>query len=76
MAEHSAQFGLVQRLLDEKRAGDTARLAIVREIEAAFARHVTSEGVRLPAIFLLVTAHRPAASSCVSPPVPQARPQE
>jgi SAM-dependent methyltransferase len=59
MAEHAAQFGLVQRLLDEKRAGDAARQAIIREIEAAFAGYATSEGVRLPATFLLVTARRP-----------------
>jgi SAM-dependent methyltransferase len=59
MAEHSAQFGLVQRLIDEKQAGEAARLAIVSDIEAAFARYVTSEGVRLPATFLLVSARRP-----------------
>jgi len=59
MAEHASQFGLVQRLLDEKQAGEAARLAIIRDIEAAFARYATSEGVRLPATFLLVTARRP-----------------
>jgi SAM-dependent methyltransferase len=59
MAEHAAQSGLVQRLLDEKQADETTREAIIRDIEAAFASHVTSEGVRLPATFLLVTARRP-----------------
>ena len=59
MAEHAAQFGLVQRLLDEKRAGDAAHQAIVRDIEAAFAPFATGEGMRLPATFLLVTARRP-----------------
>ena len=59
MAEHAAQFGLVQRLLDEKQADEAARRAIVHDIEAAFARYVTSEGVHLPATFLLVTARRP-----------------
>ena len=33
--------------------------AILRDIEAAFARYATSEGVRLPATFLLVSARRP-----------------
>src|SRR5689334_4837162 len=60
MAEHAAQFGLVRRLLDEKQAGEAAREAIVREIEAAFAPYATSEGVRLPATFLLVKGCRPA----------------
>ena len=59
MAEHATQSGLVQRLIDEKQAGETARLAIVGDIETAFSRYATSEGVRLPATFLLVSACRP-----------------
>jgi SAM-dependent methyltransferase len=59
MAEHAAQFGLVQRLIDEKHAGEAARLAIVSDIQTAFAPYATSEGVRLPATFLLVSARRP-----------------
>jgi SAM-dependent methyltransferase len=59
MAEHATQSGLVQRLIDEKQAGETARLAIVGDIETAFSRYATSEGVRLPATFLLVSARRP-----------------
>jgi SAM-dependent methyltransferase len=59
MAEHAAQFGLVQRLIDEKRADTAAREAILRDTEAAFANYVTSEGVRLPATFLLVMGRRP-----------------
>ena len=59
MAEHAAQFGLVQRLLDEKQAEEAARQAIVRDIEAAFAPYATGDGVRLPATFLLVSASRP-----------------
>jgi SAM-dependent methyltransferase len=59
MAEHAGQFGLVQRLMDEKQAGEAARRAIVGDVEAAFVPYVTSEGVRLPATFLLVTGRRP-----------------
>jgi hypothetical protein len=59
MAEHAAQFGLVQRLIDEKQADEAACHAIISDIEAAFARYVTGEGVRLPATFLLVSARRP-----------------
>ena len=59
-ARNSASF--LQRLLDEKQADEAARQAILRDIEAAFARYAASEGVRLPATFLLVRAHRPAAS--------------
>jgi hypothetical protein len=59
MAEHAAQFGLVQRLIDEKQADEAARRAIVGDIEAAFAGYVTGEGVRLPATFLLVSALQP-----------------
>jgi SAM-dependent methyltransferase len=59
MAEHVAMFGAVQRLLDEKQADPATRQAILKETEAAFAAHVTAEGVLLPATFLLVTAGRP-----------------
>lgn len=58
-AEHAIHASLLQRLLDEKQADEAARQAIVRDIETAFARYATSEGVRVPATFLLVTAHRP-----------------
>ena len=60
MAEHAAQFGLVQRLIDEKQASEATRQAIVRDLEAAFAPYATGEGVRLPATFLLTSARRPA----------------
>ncbi len=59
LADHVALFGAVQRLLDEKQADEATRQAIVSETAAAFAAYVTSDGVRLPATFLLVTAHRP-----------------
>jgi SAM-dependent methyltransferase len=59
MAEHVGLFGAVQKLMDEKGAGEAARRAIVAETEKAFAAYVTPEGVRLPATFLLVTARRP-----------------
>jgi SAM-dependent methyltransferase len=59
MAEHSALFGAVQRLMDEKGAAEATRQAIVKETEAAFAAYATADGVRLPATFLLVTARRP-----------------
>ena len=44
MAEHAVQFGCVQRLIDEKQAGEAARQAIVRDIEAAFAPYATARG--------------------------------
>lgn len=59
MAEHVALFGAVQRLMDEKGADAAARRAIIEETEAALAAFQTPEGVRLPAMFLLATAHRP-----------------
>ena len=58
-AEHAIQSTLLQRLIDEKQADEAVRRAIVGDIEADFARHGTSDGVRLPATFLLVTARRP-----------------
>jgi len=61
-AEHAIQASFLQLLLEEKQADEPARQAINRDIETAFARYTTSEGVRLPATFLLVTARRPAAS--------------
>lgn len=59
MAEHVALFGAVQRLMDEKGADAATRQAIIRETEAALAAYQTADGVRLPAMFLLATAHRP-----------------
>lgn len=59
MAEHVAQFGEVQRLLDEKAAGAATRQAVREEAEQAFAAYATADGVRLPAVFLLVTGRRP-----------------
>jgi SAM-dependent methyltransferase len=59
MAEHASFFGAVQRLMDEKRADDATRQAIVRETEAEFAAYATADGVRLPALFLLVSARPP-----------------
>jgi SAM-dependent methyltransferase len=58
MAEHVGLFGAVQRLMDEKQADAATREAIIGETEAAFRAFVTPEGVRLPATFLLVSAHR------------------
>jgi SAM-dependent methyltransferase len=58
-AEHAVQSSLLQRLFDEKQADEGVQQAIVRDTEAAFASYVTSEGVRLPATFLLVSARRP-----------------
>ena len=58
-AEHATQSQIVQRVLDEKEAGAAARDAVLTDVEAAFAPYVTSDGVRLPATFLLVTARRP-----------------
>jgi SAM-dependent methyltransferase len=58
-AKHAIQSTLLQRLLDEKQAGEAVRQAIIGDIEAAFAGHVTDSGVRLPATFLLVSARRP-----------------
>ncbi|MGE0258744.1 MAG: class I SAM-dependent methyltransferase [Alphaproteobacteria bacterium] len=57
-AEHATQSSLLQHLFDEKRADEAARQAILRDIEAAFTPFAVSEGVRLPATFLLVGAHR------------------
>jgi SAM-dependent methyltransferase len=59
MAEHVGLFGAVQRLMDEKGAGEATRRTIVGETEAAFAGYATPDGIRLPATFLLVTARRP-----------------
>jgi SAM-dependent methyltransferase len=58
LAEHVAQFGAVQRLMDEKRADEAVRQAIVQETAAAYAAYATPEGVRLPATVLLATARR------------------
>jgi SAM-dependent methyltransferase len=61
LAEHVGLFGAVQRLMDEKGADARTRQAIIKETETAFAAYAGSDGVRLPATFLLVTARRPAA---------------
>ncbi len=58
MAEHVGLFGAVQRLMDEKAAGEATRRAIIAETETAFAAYATPDGIRLPATFLLVTARR------------------
>src|SRR3954447_13019783 len=58
-AEHAIQASFLQRLLDEKQADEAARRAILRDIEAAFDRYATGEGLRLPATFLLVGGRRP-----------------
>ena len=59
LAEHAGMFGAVQRLMDEKAAGEEARQAIVDETEAAFANYVEADGtVRLPATCLIVSGHR------------------
>jgi len=58
-AEHAGQMGAVQRLIDEKRADEAARQAIVKDIATAFVPYETADGLRFPATFLLVTARRP-----------------
>ena len=58
-AEHAAGMGAVQRLMDEKNAKAATRAAIVKEIAAAFAPYETTDGLRILATFLLVTARRP-----------------
>jgi SAM-dependent methyltransferase len=60
MAEHVGLFGAVQRLMDERGADAAARQAVIKETELAFAAYTASDGVRLPATFLLVTARRSA----------------
>jgi protein-L-isoaspartate O-methyltransferase len=59
MAEHVGLMGAVQRLMDEKGADEATRHAIIKETETAFAAYAGSDGVRLPATCLLVTARRP-----------------
>ena len=59
MAQNVTMFGAVQRLLDEKKADDKVRQAIVAETEAAFAAYAEADGkLRLPGTFLLATARR------------------
>jgi SAM-dependent methyltransferase len=58
-AEHAGQFGAVQRLMDEKQADAAKRAAIINDIATAFTPFETADGLRIPAIFLLVTARRP-----------------
>ena len=59
MAEHAAQFGAGAAADRRKTSGRGGAPRDRRDIEAAFARYVTGEGVRLPATFLLVSARRP-----------------
>ena len=59
LAEHVGMFGAVQRLMDEKRADEATRQAIIRETEAAFTDFSGQDGVRLPATFLLIRGRRP-----------------
>jgi len=59
-AEHAGVLGPSGRLLDEKQADAATRQAIVKETEGAFAAYAAPNGeVRLPGMFLLVTARRP-----------------
>ena len=59
-AEHAGVLGPSGRLLDEKKADEATRQAIVRETETAFAPYAAPNGeVRLPGTFLLVTARKP-----------------
>ena len=58
-AEHVGMFGAVQRLMDQKKASEAVRNAIIAETEVAFEEFAGKDGVRLPATFLLVSARRP-----------------
>jgi SAM-dependent methyltransferase len=57
-AEHAAMFGPAWRLMEEKKAPETARQAIVAEIAAAFAPYKTAQGFRLPGTVLIAKAMR------------------
>jgi SAM-dependent methyltransferase len=57
-AEHAALFGPAWRLMEEKKAPEAARKAIVAEIDAAFAPYVTTDGLRLPGTVLIAKARR------------------
>ena len=59
-AEHSSGAGPAWRLMEEKRASDAQRQAIVAETAAAFGAYVTRAGIRLPGNILLAQAKRPA----------------
>ena len=60
-AEHAGALGPSGRLLDEKEADPATRRAVVQETEAAFAAQFGREGqIRLPGMFLLLSARRPA----------------
>ena len=59
-AEHAIQSSLLQRLSDEKQAGEAMRQAIIGDIETAFSSFAATEGLRLPATFLLIRGRRPA----------------
>ncbi|HEX5318842.1 MAG TPA: class I SAM-dependent methyltransferase [Stellaceae bacterium] len=58
MAEHATGFGQVARLLEEKKADDATRAAIVAETADAFAAYRTAEGIRLPATCFIARAKR------------------
>jgi SAM-dependent methyltransferase len=57
-AEHAALFGPAWRLMEEKKAPEAARKAIVAEIATAFAPYITAEGLRLPGTVLIAKAKR------------------
>jgi hypothetical protein len=57
-AEHAALFGPAWRLMEEKKAPEPARQAIVAEIAEAFAPYVTADGLRLPGTVLIAKAMR------------------
>ena len=60
-AEHAGALGPSGRLLDEKEADPATRRAVVQETEAAFAAQFGREGqIRLPGMFFLLSARRPA----------------
>ena len=60
-AEHAGALGPSGRLLDEKEADPATRHAVVEETEAAFAAQFGREGqIRLPGMFFLLCARRPA----------------
>jgi SAM-dependent methyltransferase len=59
-AEHAALFGPAWRLMEEKKAPEAARKAIVADIAAAFAPYVAADGLRLPGTVLIAKATRAA----------------
>jgi SAM-dependent methyltransferase len=57
-AEHAALFGPAWRLMEEKKAPEALRKAIVGDIAAAFASYVTADGLHLPGTVLIAKASR------------------